>query len=454
VRLVKYCLHCRGLPLAAEGGIPSLAWSLIAFSCAFRSPADTSIHDLFGSFLKEMQRLSDHALHLRWHVTQDTLYSDSLEWHFRGGSDVAWAEDWLQLITVDDCHETFGHDQLADSRPMTITPRFVSAALALLYIIEFRLAWHAFLDGDWNALWRTPMQARPSLNRMTGDGKLHVVLIHGEVYVGKVRSVQFQPGLKRGNALHHRDQTCHLSLQEVVLKKDSKSCSDILATERKRNPMIWCQPCNWVCALPLSVHTRLQPEGLFRLAEIFQVVGITRVSHDLCDTVLAWKQSLCLKPDSDQIAAGAMAINDAVEDTSTQEDVVVSESPLYSQDGSEHVESCEEPTAEKKDFNVDFEEEDSTRASESECETRGTNLSISELMQVAKSGTNAMAERTSSGCDTKDWKPSLRHTARIVGAESLVPKVAVAPGNNRLRCREVDEWRPSLRHRSIGTTRG
>jgi hypothetical protein len=203
----------------------------------------------------------------------------------------------------------------------------------------------------------------------------------------------------------------------------------------------------------MSVHSRLQHEGLFRLAEIFQVVGITRVSHDLCDTVLAWKQSLCLKLDSEQIAASAMAINDAVEDTSTQEDVI-SESPLYSQDGSEHVESCEEPTAEKKDFNVDFEEEDSTRASESECETRGANLSIAELMPFAKSGTNAMAERTSSGCDTKDWKPSLRHTARIVGAESLVPKVAVASGNIRLRCREVDEWRPSLRHRSMGTTRG
>jgi len=293
VRLVKFWVRCRGLPTAAEGGLPSLAWAIIAIRFAQSRPKGSHIEVMFCDFFEEMQHLSDHSLSLRASPVEGALGMNALathfEWRPRGDSSTAWADEWLDLVAVED--PCSGHiDWLpASSQSMhlcNITPPSMPAALGLIYIVDLRLAQNAVREGRWHDVWRRPAHAAPAMDGLV-DSQLHVVIKDGQISVGKMQDVKYCKELY-GDILNHRDQSSQLSLQ--VCKVRQGSARNVYAKARK-SMKLTCQPCHWVCALSMAPRMLFLEDGLMRLAEIIQVVGITRVSPDMCATVLSWKNA-------------------------------------------------------------------------------------------------------------------------------------------------------------------
>lgn len=297
VRLIKFWLRGRSLPGAPEGGVPSLAWAIIAVRFAQSRPRGSCIKELFCDFFAEMQKLNHHSLCLRRRPVQAKATPDSkaeetcLEWLPRGGSSTAWAEEWLELLSVEDpCTEP--RDCLPKSTHFSsITSPSIPAALGLLYIVELRLAFSAIREGRWYDVWRRcPVQAAPSLESLMADSKMHVVMKDGWISIGKMQDVQFCKGLVSGHrVLNRRDQSSQLILQGCKLLKGSDGTvyAKGAANEASR---VACEPCHWVCSLPVNSDMMIFPTGLMRLAEIVQAVGVTRVSSDLLDAVRPWIQ--------------------------------------------------------------------------------------------------------------------------------------------------------------------
>jgi len=163
IRLVKFWMRRRGLPMAADGGISSLAWAITALRLAQDCPPNTPVDALLVYYFSKMQTLSDMALNLS--QTPQGLKVET--WRRSGKS--AWAEDWIKFFWVDDPTEP----QSADgAKPSGLTPRSIPVALAALYAAELRLAWKAVSEASWDSLWKlaspevrlplTPQMAAPS----------------------------------------------------------------------------------------------------------------------------------------------------------------------------------------------------------------------------------------------------------------------------------------------------
>lgn len=311
VRLVKYWLRLRGLPVAAEGGLPSLAWAMMAMRFARTRSEHTPAATLLRDFFEELQHLGERALCLR-RCPQHAV-GTHFEWRPRGDSTTAWSDEWVELVSVED-PVAFAHQAPGSKPQCTITAPSMPAALGLLYITDLRLARAAIRTERWSDLWKSPIQAAPALDRLMIDRELHVVLKDGQVFVGKLIDVQYCAGVVRGDVLHRRDQSSRLCLQVCELRRESPSLclpeNFIFAEER--DEIVECQPCHWVCALPFGSHMELLSEGLSRLAEIVQVVGITRVSQSLLDVVLAWRRAISvLSTEPTDKAAAEMHNSDA-----------------------------------------------------------------------------------------------------------------------------------------------
>lgn len=141
VKLIKVWLRRRGLPTSAEGGLPSLAWTLIAVRIAMERPKDTRVDVLFYDFFAMMQRLTDHALFLRQPPAQSVntgaATQQFFDWIPRGGSASAWAHEWVQFISVEDPCASMA----TGSARKAVTPPSIPAALALAYVTDLRLGW-------------------------------------------------------------------------------------------------------------------------------------------------------------------------------------------------------------------------------------------------------------------------------------------------------------------------
>merc|ERR1712232_725328 len=87
IRLVKVWIHGRRLPLASEGGLPSLAWSLIALRIAQERPFGTPVEVLVQEFFENLQRLTTSSLTLRQRRGGDKP-SDGTCFEWRPRSDV------------------------------------------------------------------------------------------------------------------------------------------------------------------------------------------------------------------------------------------------------------------------------------------------------------------------------------------------------------------------------
>eukprot|EP00434_Breviolum_minutum_P043669 symbB.v1.2.038939.t1/scaffold6251.1/size19638/1 len=96
IRLVKYWLRQRGLPMGSEGGLASFAWAYSALQLAMQLPQDSTVERLLFHFFKQMNLLSSMSLLVQ---KKD------------GGARVAfkprkepspWAQEWIEFIFVED----------------------------------------------------------------------------------------------------------------------------------------------------------------------------------------------------------------------------------------------------------------------------------------------------------------------------------------------------------------
>lgn len=274
VRLIKLWLRRRGLPVAAEGGLPSLAWAVTALRLAEEQPPGTSVENLLVYYFSKMQQLGEMSLAVR-QLPQTAQFI----WKPRGPG--AWSEEWMQLLLVDDptCPVPpqagmDGFHQAASTQ--SLTPPSIPAALAALYIAELRLAWKAIRESKWDELWRgAPPEVRMALpsaiDLKGGKAPLHILLKNGVVVVGQLQEVHRCPSVQQ-EALHRRDQSSELLLQPCGLEKDGGDSGSMTMVKSREGAMLSCQPCHWVCALP-TWNTKVVPgDGLARLSEVTQLV--------------------------------------------------------------------------------------------------------------------------------------------------------------------------------------
>jgi len=290
IRLVKMWLHRRGLPVASDGGLPSLAWSIIVLRFVQSWSDDTPVATLLCEFFREMQQLTDHALTVRRRRAETGLNKDvestgsHFEWRSQGGLPIASVDSWIPLVNVED------PTQLGVLSPTLITLPSMPAALAVLYVSELRLAWNSILRGKWHEFWQ-PAPWAPVQRCLMGKGKLHVVLMHGEVRIGQLRDVNCYVDSLGTDLINRRDQGSKLGLQpySLHLANGSRGAKAIVYATAC-NGWISCHPCHLVCALPAGPAMMLFDEGLDLLSEIVKVVGSRSVSPELCKPVLPRKR--------------------------------------------------------------------------------------------------------------------------------------------------------------------
>jgi len=280
IRLVKYWLRRRGLPMAAEGGLPSLAWAFTALRLAEDHPAGTPVTVLLQHFFSKMRHLGDMSLDVHRASQPPTV-----RWRRRRGAS-SWCDEWVQLLWVDDptlppppsmattgCGDCEGTPA---SKTHGITPPSIPAALGALYVAELRLAWKAINEGSWDRIWRPAVpEARISLpsaiDLRREKAPLHILLKDGAVLLGQLQQVKRCPGVSC-EALHRRDQSSELILQQCCLQREGASGLMAISVSEGAES-ISCQPCHWVCALPTWGTSKIVPgDGLDRLNEVKRLV--------------------------------------------------------------------------------------------------------------------------------------------------------------------------------------
>jgi len=280
IRLVKFWLRRRGLPMAAEGGLPSLAWAVLALHLAGEQPAGTSVEVLLLHFFSQLQPLAEQSLA----VSQNEKGEPLFEWQPRSAT--PFAEEWVQLFTLEDPtvsqKRQGGVAARDDKQIICVTPPSIPAALCALYIAELRSAWRAVREGSWDELWRsTPPEVRmplPSYLNVAGNkAPLQILLKDGVVQLAQLLEVRKCPVVAQSEdpALHRRDQSSELVLQPCGLEKASKGGTPSIKILDV--PTIACQPCHWVCALPTWNKRLLPGDGLYRLGDISLMVEVARI---------------------------------------------------------------------------------------------------------------------------------------------------------------------------------
>ncbi|CAJ1348664.1 unnamed protein product [Effrenium voratum] len=96
IRLVKYWLRQRGLPVGSEGGLPSFAWAYTALQFAMQRPKNASVQDLLFHFFKQMNLLSSMSL-----LLQQKENGVTVAWKSRKDP-APWSQEWIELLVVDD----------------------------------------------------------------------------------------------------------------------------------------------------------------------------------------------------------------------------------------------------------------------------------------------------------------------------------------------------------------
>jgi len=145
--------------MAAEGGLPSLAWAVSALALAEEQPKGASVECLLLHFFSQMRRLAEYALHIEYTEQFGTRFS----WKRRHAHN-AWVPEWVQLLLVDDpgnlgkASTASPSGRPAKTAPLGITAPSIPSALAVLYLAEIRLAWKAISQGLWDELWRPTTQ--------------------------------------------------------------------------------------------------------------------------------------------------------------------------------------------------------------------------------------------------------------------------------------------------------
>lgn len=251
IRLVKYWLRQRGLPMGSEGGLPSFAWAYSALQLAMQLPRESTVERLLFHFFKQMSLLSSMTLLVQ--TTKDG--SARAAWKSREHQ-FPWAQEWMEFIWVDDPRREVPE---AAKRP-GMTPNSIPVALAALYVAELRLAFRAIQEVKWDDLWR-PFAKTPLTS--TSSTSLQIFVKHGELLLGKLEKVVRLPGA-RNQELHRRDQSSELQFRKCTSKDPRSDSTKCIMTEKT----LCCKPCNWVCALPIWNRTVKAGDAQTRLNEL------------------------------------------------------------------------------------------------------------------------------------------------------------------------------------------
>lgn len=278
VRLVKYWLRRRGLPMAGEGGIPSLAWAVAALRLAEEQPQGSSVEVLLLHFFSQMRHLGDYALN----IAHDAHGGCEINWRRRP----PWTQEWVQLFLVNDPVDVLeeGNLQGQGQAPPGITQPSMPAALGALYVAELRLAWEALDKGRWEDVWRqATAEVRlplPCVMDLRGrKAPLHILLKDGIVHLGRLQEVRKCPTLQNQEVLHRRDQSSELVLEPCCLVEDGQgpdgpmSIHSTTSSAGSGSHLITCQPCHWICALPTWNVKVLPGDGRDRLQAVTQLVA-------------------------------------------------------------------------------------------------------------------------------------------------------------------------------------
>eukprot|EP00928_Gymnodinium_smaydae_P086717 TRINITY_DN71161_c0_g1_i1.p1 TRINITY_DN71161_c0_g1~~TRINITY_DN71161_c0_g1_i1.p1 ORF type:complete len:1045 (-),score=189.53 TRINITY_DN71161_c0_g1_i1:83-3100(-) len=273
-RLVKFWLRRRGFPMAAEGGIPSLAWAVAAIGLAEEQPAGTSVEALLMHFFERMSKLGERTLF----VQHEPDGQAKIRWEKRR----TWGVEWTLLFRVDDpTWPSVPAPQVANGgtwSPQSITPPSIPTALGLFFVAECRMAWKAVKEERWEELLRlSPSEARLPL-RQVGQVPLHLLLKDGVARVGRLKEVRpcpNAPSTEQQQVLHRRDQSSVVRFENCSLTEDeSGGCWSWAACTGNagKADVFSCSPCNWVCSLPTWSRNLKSGDAPNRLQEILQVV--------------------------------------------------------------------------------------------------------------------------------------------------------------------------------------
>jgi len=277
VRLVKFWVRQQGLPLASDGGLPSLAWVFAALCLADGQPAGTSLEVLLMHFFSEMRQLLTHRLQVLPCNAQNyrTFWSEF-------DKPNPWHKEWIQNFQVVDPSRRDGQQSFPD-----ITPPRLPTALVSLYVGAVRIAWQSIRDGQWEKVW-TPVSEEAAVSLMTAlayprsqGAPLHVVLKNGMVVAGIVEEQGCQGDLSAKD-LQRRDHYSMMHLQPCTVDPQGVVCP---LRERK----ITFHPSQWLCALPASELQLVKGDAISRVAEIADMLGIAQTSQGLHGIVAALK---------------------------------------------------------------------------------------------------------------------------------------------------------------------
>eukprot|EP00929_Paragymnodinium_shiwhaense_P074407 TRINITY_DN38076_c0_g1_i1.p1 TRINITY_DN38076_c0_g1~~TRINITY_DN38076_c0_g1_i1.p1 ORF type:complete len:1135 (-),score=187.11 TRINITY_DN38076_c0_g1_i1:130-3534(-) len=280
IRLVKFWLRRRGLPMAAEGGLPSLAWSTVALRLSEQRPNE-SVPALLRHFFSEMRQLDAYTVSVEHRNARGVSASSPSSWAKfrwqRRHANSAWSSEWTSLLSVDD------PSPAVNGHRAGITPPSIPTAVAALYVAELRLAWKVVDEGKWEELWQpVPAEVRVSLP-LAIDSKgrqapFHIFMKEGVMHVGQVLKVRPCPTLEKDDfhVLHRRDQSSELVVWPGELAKDGDRSDAVTLTmpaessspRESSGRAVFCQPCHWVCGLSMWGSKVIPGAGLDRLQEI------------------------------------------------------------------------------------------------------------------------------------------------------------------------------------------
>lgn len=315
IRLVKFWLRRRGLPMAAEGGLASLAWAVVALRLAEEQPAGSSVENLLSHFFATMHHLGEYCLSVEHFINGGARFS----WIPRHATR-PWADEWTHLLWVDDPTQPASSScPPPPSAPLGITPPSIPAALAILYVAELRLAWKAIREGAWDDLWRaTPAEVRATLPRifdMRGrQAPLHIVLKNGTVTVGRLQEVRPCPSLQHQEVLHRRDQSSVLVLEPYKLvKEEPRPGGHVMITKidgEDCKPVV-CQPCHWICSLRTWNAKVVPGEGVDRLHEIMDIASPKETHYPVPVGAFVPVAAMCDVTQGRPLNVFAVAVSDA-----------------------------------------------------------------------------------------------------------------------------------------------
>jgi hypothetical protein len=275
IRLVKFWMRQRGLPLASEGGLLSMGWVFAALCFADEQPAGTSCEVLLMHFFSQMSKLGEHALDV-WYDASSQEFQASWQ-EIENPS--PWSSEWMQFFRVSDpCH---------DSDDVYITPPSIPTALALLYTTELRLAWGAIEERQWHKLWQDASpEVRMQLPEASSPSRLpeslHVILKHGQLIAGTLQHACPCPGLPSSEVLLRRDQSSEFTLLPCGVDSDGRTCL--------HGEVVSFQPCHWLCVLPRHQLSALYGDCLTRVMDMAELIGFRSLSPGIRKVFPTFKQ--------------------------------------------------------------------------------------------------------------------------------------------------------------------